>query len=87
MSNTTYIACTPKPVAVPKICLIQYNCILGLKSKENYLVAYKDDSKEGVVLMPRSKKGITFGGWSFSGTSGNHIAGTLAIKERKRGMC
>ena len=37
--------------------------------------------------MPRSRNRVTFGGWSFSGTSGNHIAGTLAIKERKRGMC
>ena len=56
---------------------------MGLKSKENYLLTYKDDSKEGVILMPRSKNGVTFGGWSVSGTSGNHIAGTLAGREKE----
>jgi len=36
--------------------------------------------------MPRSKNRVTFGGWSFSGTSGNHNAGTLANKREKEGQ-
>jgi len=28
MSDTTYIVCTPKPVAVPEICLIQSAYVL-----------------------------------------------------------